>query len=294
MKIYMVDDDHAILTMLENIIVDYDLGKVIGTSLNGDQAIDEIISLSPDIVIVDLLLPHVDGIELVKIVKERRDKIQFIMLSQVTSKEMVGDAYRAGIEFFVHKPINVMEVKTVIQKAAEKIQLKEIINRIHQSAKTDESEISRSNVVTEFNTDRARHALMDLGISNESGGRDLLHIVRMIVKYRNESGKRFHRYKIGDMYVKLNEIYIEEGYKGSSNIRAIEQRIRRAIQQALDNISMMGIEDFGNYKFETYSSSLFDFSEVKRNMDYIRGKSNYRGKISVKSFVEGLINIMEK
>ena len=96
------------------------------------------------------------------------------------------------------------------------------------------------------------------------------------------------------MYIKLNEIYLEEGYKGSSNIRAIEQRIRRAIQQAMDNISMLGIEDFGNYKFETYSSTLFDFSEVKRNMDYIRGKSNYRGKISVKSFVEGLINIMEE
>lgn len=294
MKIYLVDDDQVILTMLENIIVDYDLGKVIGTSLYGDEAIDEIISLNPDIVIVDLLLPHIDGIELVKIVKERRERIQFIMLSQVTSKEMVGDAYRAGIEFFVNKPINVMEVKTVIQKAEEKIQLKEIINRIHETSKADNSETNRKVVIEELNIDRARHALKDIGISNESGGRDLLHIVRMIVKYRNESGRRFHRYKIGDMYIKLNEIYLEEGYKGSSNIRAIEQRIRRAIQQAMDNISMLGIEDFGNYKFETYSSTLFDFSEVKRNMDYIRGKSNYRGKISVKSFVEGLINIMEE
>lgn len=293
MKIYLVDDDHAILTMLENIIDDYDLGRIVGKALKGDRAIDEIISLNPDIVIVDLLLPRIDGIELVKMVKERRERIQFIMLSQVTSKEMVGDAYRAGIELFIHKPINVMEVKTVIQKAAEKIHLRDIVNRIQEHSGNDGGPV-KAEALPEMSIDKARHALKDLGISNESGGRDILLIVQMIVSYRQEIGKRFHRYKIGDMYVKLNEIYLEEGYKGSSNIRAIEQRIRRAIQQGLDNLSMLGIEDFGNYKFETYSTSLFDFTEVKRNMDYIRGKSSYRGKVSVKSFVEGLINIMEE
>ena len=63
MKIYLVDDDYAILTMLENIIIDYDLGMVIGKSFEGDIAVNEINALSPDIVIVDLLLPKVDGIE---------------------------------------------------------------------------------------------------------------------------------------------------------------------------------------------------------------------------------------
>jgi two-component system response regulator YcbB len=293
MRIYLVDDDYAILTMLENIIVDYDLGSVIGKALEGDVAIDEILALDPDIVVVDFLLPKIDGVELVKKIKERREKIQFIMLSQVTSKEMIGDAYHSGIESFINKPINVMEVKTVIQKATEKIRLKQIINRIHETSKSENQlhenlEIQREDVAL------ARKILVDLGISNDSGGRDILHIVEMIVEYRKDAGRRYHRYNIGDMYEQLHKIYKREGYKGSSNIRAIEQRIRRTIQQGMDNVSMLGIEDFGNYKFEKYSSRLFDFSEVKRNMDYIRGKSNYRGKISVKTFIEGLINMMEE
>lgn len=291
MKIYLVDDDYAILTMLENIIIDYDLGTVIGKALEGDIAVNEINTLSPDIVIVDLLLPKVDGIELVKVIKERKEKIQFIMLSQVTSKEMIGDAYKAGIEFFVNKPINVMEVKTVIKKATEKIQMKNIINRIQETVKSDEEEYK---YVLIKDIDKARNVLTDLGISNESGGRDILHVVSMIVEQRKEMGKRYHRYNIGDMYIHLKEIYVKEEYRGSSNLRAIEQRIRRTIQQAMDNISMLGIEDFGNYKFEKYSSRLFDFTEVKRNMDYIRGKSNYRGKVSVKTFIEGLIILMEE
>ncbi len=56
---------------------------------------------------------------------------------------------------------------------------------------------------------------------------------------------------------------------------------------------MLGIEDFSNYKFERYSSRLFDFIEVKRNMDFIREKTKYRGKISVKTFIEGLIGMVE-
>ena len=292
MKIYLVDDDYAILTMLENIIIDYDLGMVIGKSFEGDIAVNEINALSPDIVIVDLLLPKVDGIELVKLVKVRKEKIQFIMLSQVTSKEMIGDAYKAGIEFFVNKPINVMEVKTVIKKATEKIQMKNIINWIQETVKSDEA--VNHKYIFNKDIDKTRNILTDLGISNESGGRDILHVVSMIVEQRKEMGKRYHRYNIGDMYIHLKEIYEKEEYKGSSNLRAIEQRIRRTIQQAMDNISMLGIEDFGNYKFEKYSSRLFDFTEVKRNMDYIRGKSNYRGKVSVKTFIEGLIILMEE
>ena len=293
MKIYLVDDDQVILTMLENIIIDYDLGKIVGKSLTGDQAIEDILSLNPDIVIVDLLLPRIDGIELVKHVKDRKEKIQFIMLSQVTSKDMIGDAYRSGIEFFVNKPINVMEVKTVIKKATEKIQLKQIINRIHENAdEVDDSKIKTIGI-SNVEIDKVKNVLAELGISNESGGRDILHIVRFIAEQRRIMGKKYHRYNIGDMYIQLNAKYIIEGYKGSSNIRAIEQRIRRTIQQAMDNISMLGIEDFGNYKFEKYSSRLFDFTEVKRNMDYIRGKSNYRGKISAKTFIEGLMSLMD-
>jgi|LGVE01.1.fsa_nt_gb two-component system response regulator YcbB len=292
MRIYLVDDDEAIVTMLENIIIDYDLGQIVGKAYDGANAKKDIQILKPDIVIVDLLLPKIDGIELVNNFKSKNCSIQFIMLSQVSSKNMIGDAYKAGIEFFINKPINVIEVKSVLEKAIENANLKEIINKIQMTVNTgrraDETEDKDNEKITQVN-----EILSDLGISNERGGRDILNIVKMIIETREELGRKFHRYNIGDLYNDLNKMYIDEEYKGSFNVRAIEQRVRRTIQQAMDNVSMLGIEDFSNYKFERYSSRLFDFIEVKRNMDFIREKTKYRGKISVKTFIEGLIGMVE-
>ncbi|MBC8015855.1 MAG: DNA-binding domain-containing protein, partial [Sporomusaceae bacterium] len=45
--------------------------------------------------------------------------------------------------------------------------------------------------------------------------------------------------------------------------------------------------------FQSYSSSLFDFKEVRQEMNSIQGKSQYRGKINVKKFIEGLLFIAE-
>jgi len=293
MRIYLIDDDEAILTMLDNIISDYDIGQVVGKSTDGEQALKDLNLLKPDIVVVDLLIPRIDGVEIVTKAKQRNARIQFIMLSQVTSKSMVGDAYRAGIEFFINKPINVMEVKTVLEKAIEKANLQSILLRIQETVKVG-GEIPRDEEKNQDGTlEQITEILSDLGIVNERGGQDILSIVSLILEERGDSGQKYQRYNIGDMYNRLHEIYHSEDYNGSFNVRAIEQRVRRTIQQAMDNVSMLGVEDFSHYKFERYSSRLFDFIEIKRNMDFIRKKSNYRGKISVKTFIEGLISMVE-
>jgi two-component system response regulator YcbB len=293
MRIYLIDDDEAILTMLDNIISDYDIGQVVGKSTDGEQALKDLNLLKPDIVVVDLLIPRIDGVEIVTKAKQRNAKTQFIMLSQVTSKSMVGDAYRAGIEFFINKPINVMEVKTVLEKAIEKANLQSILLRIQETVKVG-GELPRDEDKNQDGTlEQITEILSDLGIVNERGGQDILSIVSLILEERVDSGQKYQRYNIGDMYNRLHEIYHSEDYNGSFNVRAIEQRVRRTIQQAMDNVSMLGVEDFSHYKFERYSSRLFDFIEIKRNMDFIRKKSNYRGKISVKTFIEGLISMVE-
>ena len=147
-------------------------------------------------------------------------------------------------------------------------------------------------VVTK-DVDKIKNTLVDLGIFNEQGGSDILNIISILIEKRDLSGTKFHKYNIGNIYLELQEKYLREGNMGSSNIRAIEQRVRRTIQQAMDNISTLGIEDFGNYKFEKYSSRLFDFKEIKTNMDYIRGKREYKGRVNIKMFIDGLIDIIE-
>ena len=73
------------------------------------------------------------------------------------------------------------------------------------------------------------------------------------------------------------------------NAKSLDQRMRRAISKGLSNISYLGIEDYMNEVFMMYSSSLFNFEEVKNEMDFIRGKQKINGKINLRKFIDGLI-----
>ncbi len=90
------------------------------------------------------------------------------------------------------------------------------------------------------------------------------------------------------------EKYSSEGRGSKSDFKAIEMRIRRTVGKAMKNIAAMGIEDFSNDKFVLYSSSLFDYVDVKAEMDYIRGKAKYNGKVNIKSFIKRLLVMLEQ
>ena len=66
MKFYLIDDDQNILNILKLIIKNRNLGEICGTSLNPADALEDLKYIQPDIIIVDLLMPIMDGIHFVK------------------------------------------------------------------------------------------------------------------------------------------------------------------------------------------------------------------------------------
>ena len=74
----------------------------------------------------------------------------------------------------------------------------------------------------------------------------------------------------------------------SSSPQAMEQRIRRAANAGMVNLANLGIEDYANDTFTEYAGTLYNFEQVRKEMDYIRGRSSTHGKISVKRFLYAL------
>ncbi len=272
MKFYIIDDDIAIIKILKNIIENLFLDAVVDYSEDAEEGIKDIVLTKPDVVLIDLLMPKKDGIEIVKEIKGNDNNIKFIMISQVSSKSMISKAYTAGIEFFINKPINRIEVTNVMKKIIEKIRIEEKLNDIKKSM----LEIFEYNAVSkeEDKSQKIKTTLNELGIMGERGGKDIINICNYLID-RNERSLNFSIKKICQML--------------SENPRAMEQRIRRAINKALVNIANLGIEDYMNDTFINYSNSLFDFKDVKAEMDFIRQKREKGGKISVKKFIDGLL-----
>lgn len=296
MKLYIVDDDRNVQTILKMIIRDRNLGTLCGSAANGADALEDMPYTRPDIVIVDLLMPEMDGITFVKKARLLWPDTTFIMLSQVASKDMIASAYESGIEFYIQKPINSVEVEKVIKKVEQsmidRLKLKQVqsifLNQNTGTANTDVQTVasalqsgfspspllSPDTAVSKPHITRLRGILQKLGISGERGSRDIIQLVDYLVE---------HQTRLSD--VTLGELCS----KFSDNPKSVEQRIRRTANMGMVNLANLGLEDYSNDIFTTYANTLYNFEQVRREMDFIRGKSTRHGNVKIKSFLNALV-----
>lgn len=282
MKFYIVDDVRSVIKVLDRIIEQKKLGEVVGFSTDAKKAQMEIVAKEPDIVLVDLLMPVKDGISIVNDVKTLRPAINFIMISQVSNKEMVSEAYKAGVEFFIHKPINIIEVENVVRRVSEKVEMEQMLGGIREMMKiAGDGQPGRAQRAGNGEMERRdslkdiRYLLGVLGMLGERGTKDILAVCENCLLQRDtyDKSETIQNY--------CNEISEDE--------KMVKQRMRRAIKKGLSNIASLGIEDLYSEAFQDYSQLVFDFESLKAEMDYLRGKRDSGGKASIGKFLEGLL-----
>jgi len=201
------------------------------------------------------------------------------MISQVSSKNLIGKAYTAGVSFYINKPINSIEVKTVINNVAEKIKYKSTMQNIKNMFINDLDHnksvtIQNNDDATKSKLKKVQFILNKLGMTGEKGSIDILNICKHLIDK--------NLCMSDTSIVELSQIF-------NVNSKSIEQRIRRAIANGMANIAHLGIEDNMNEIFTMYSNTLFNFEEVKAEMDFVRGKTSYPGKVNIRKFIDGLI-----
>ncbi|QJW48419.1 response regulator [bacterium BFN5] len=285
LRFVVVDDDISIRKIVQNIIEQSELGHLVGECNDGLSAEKVILEVKPDIVLVDLLLPGQDGVELIKKLRDQT-LASFIMISESSSQQMITQAYENGIEFFIHKPINVLELVSVVNKVQESRRLKQIISLISQTtAQYAGGGAAPANPSFEINRKpKIYKAFSDMGIIGEAGAKNIYQMAHIIDQIVHSPGKSYQ----------LHEIYQQLSSQISIDVKTIEQRVRRAITKAMQNLANLGVDDYYNEKFQLYSTALFDFKEVRQEMNFIHGKSQYHGKINVKKFIEGILFLADE
>lgn len=272
MDIFIVEDDSNIIRVLETIITHKELGRLLGHVNDGITGLREIQILKPDIVLVDLLMPGKDGISLVKEAKLLYPEIQFIMISQVSSKEMIGKSFQSGIEYFISKPINAIEVESVIRKVEDKLNVNRKLNEIKSLFTKDNN--YHEGEKTNSGIEKIKRIMQMVGIVGESGSQDILNIIKYLI----------------DTKQSMADLTISElCSKFTDQTKTMEQRIRRTAGVGMINLANLGMEDYMNETFIEYSNGLYNFEQIKIEMDYIRGKGKKRGKVNLKKFIDGMV-----
>ncbi|WP_410513447.1 response regulator [Paenibacillus sp. BR2-3] len=284
----IVDDDGSARRMLQYIIEDSGLGEVVGMAEGGQDGVALILSESPDIVLMDLLMPDQDGIETINSLQAQGCKSKFVMISQIENGDMVGRAYRSGIEFFIRKPINRFEVEAVLHKVNERYAINRYLDEIKSSLeKLEGLQFGSPPLPLAKRTVREilQPILMNMGMIGESGSRDLIAIME-ILSGREDNGSLP---PLKEMYEMVAATYKESASDIAKESKAIEQRLRRALSAGLSNLASIGLTDYGNPKFEHYAPLYFDFEDVRLKMKEIeQGRETAKVKVNIKKFLQVL------
>jgi len=114
----MIVDDHAVvrsgLGAFLSAVPDLQL---IGEAENGEQAVVRAKALKPDVVLMDLMMPGMDGVTATRSIKECNPAIQIIALTSFQEDELVQNAIKAGAIGYLMKNVSVRELEAAIRSA---------------------------------------------------------------------------------------------------------------------------------------------------------------------------------
>ncbi|MCV0409356.1 response regulator [Nitrosopumilus sp.] len=133
-KILIVDDSEAFRLKVKSILIDAQIGYYFYEARDGKEAVEQYISKKPHVVIMDILMPKVDGLTAIAAIRKYDPNAKIIVASTKDNKELVDDAIKTGgAKDFIFKPFHSGVVVMAVSK--QLLMKKEITKPANNSTK---------------------------------------------------------------------------------------------------------------------------------------------------------------
>jgi two-component system NtrC family sensor kinase len=114
--VLVIEDNIEILNFLRDIVLGSAGYKVV-TATDGQEGLERALTVRPDVILLDLQMPHLTGLDLLTLLKKQNSQIPTIVLSAYGSEQAILKAFRLGARDFLSKPFSMDEVKEAIENA---------------------------------------------------------------------------------------------------------------------------------------------------------------------------------
>src|SRR3712207_5941305 len=116
----LVVDDHTVVRQgLDLLFGDMEDLELVGTVATGEEALDAVARLQPEVVLMDVRLPGIDGVSAVKRIRETAPSVKFVIFSAYGDKRLLSDAIAAGARGYVMKGSPPEDLVRAIRTVAE-------------------------------------------------------------------------------------------------------------------------------------------------------------------------------
>jgi NarL family two-component system response regulator LiaR len=114
-RILIVDDHAMVRSGLRMFLMAFDDLDLVGEAVNGVEAVNLAAKLNPDIVLMDLIMPNMDGLHATQKIHKKFPRIKIIALTSFTESQLIDDAFKAGISGFLYKDATANELANIIR-----------------------------------------------------------------------------------------------------------------------------------------------------------------------------------
>jgi YesN/AraC family two-component response regulator len=122
LAVLIVDDSRTVLAQIESVVAANEGVEVVGTARNGAEAVQQVSQLRPDLVLMDIVMPDVDGLSALRLIQARNPETRIAMLSSVGAMaSKAEEAFRLGAIQVLSKPIDQDVLGALLAQECERI-----------------------------------------------------------------------------------------------------------------------------------------------------------------------------
>jgi DNA-binding NtrC family response regulator len=140
-KILVVDDNRELREILEEYLRGE--GDYVEGASNGKEALERYRDNYYDLIITDLNMPELAGMELIKTVQQENEITEFVIITGYASMDSAVEAIKIGAFDYIVKPFRMEELKIVVKNVREKVRLKKLNTQLLDTLKNFYEEIER-------------------------------------------------------------------------------------------------------------------------------------------------------
>ena len=117
--VLVVDDNDVVRRVLSGIIRQDESLQLIGEAARGDTALEAIHKKSPDVVCLDIMMPGIDGLEVLQQLKEKFPSTRVVIITGYATSDLIHKGRALGASGFVVKPFNAAKVLSTLHSALQ-------------------------------------------------------------------------------------------------------------------------------------------------------------------------------
>jgi DNA-binding NarL/FixJ family response regulator len=116
MKVLLADDHRLMLDGIRRALEEDGGFEIVGETQNGAQVLPLVGQTSPDLVVLDVRMPNMDGLQCLEEIRRRHPKVKVVMLSASTTQDLIEEALRRGASAYVLKTVDPTDLPSTLRQ----------------------------------------------------------------------------------------------------------------------------------------------------------------------------------